>query len=388
MRLIAFLTVEEFYIGVHPEATSYTVIHHEKVVLDAGPSAREQGVRVGALLAEAKAILVGKGHFVEWREETYSAAQMAWIEVATEFTDAVEPAGQHAAYLDLSGHPRPREVIQRLIETLKNHLNLTARVGLATSRWVAREAAFRGDPAEIAMLMPRRYVAPFPTVVLPLPEELVARLILLGYSQVGTVANLPLDVLIAQFGDVAYDLKQLVMGNGARHVDVVYPANSLASRFVFDGAPEVIEELHNGLRVACDELGEKLKEQDSSVNRVELFLEREDASVEVRRRTFSKPARSTKNLLNALELMMAKLPEYPVEAVRVRLPDVERAARIQLDLDGQKSKSDQAKSIEHAIANARSAFGDTAVLRGSEIKEARWKKVRRAYSVANRWSWG
>jgi len=388
VRLIGFLDLAGFYIGTLPEATPYTVVHHEKVVLDAGVSAYQQGVRVGMLLAEAKAILMGKGHFVAWEEETFRAAQHAWIEVAIEFTDAVEPAGQHAAYLDLSGHPRPREVLLRLTETLKERLNLTARTGLATSRWVAREAAFRGDPAEIAMLMPRRYVAPFPTAILPLPEELVTRLILLGYSQVGAVAELPLETLKAQFGEVAYDLKQLVMGGGAGHVEAVFPANSLATRFVFDGAPEVVEELHNGLRVACNELGGQLREHDGSASRVELFLEREDASLEIRKRTFSKPVYSSKNLFRSLELMMARLPEHPVEALRVRLPEVERAARVQLDLEGQKSKSDQAKSIEHAIANACSTFGDTAVLRGSEIKEARWKKVRRAYSVANRWSWG
>jgi len=388
VRVLAFLQIDGFYLGALVDAKPMTVVHQEKRVLDRDSEAGKRGVHVGMPLAEAKAILSREGRFVAWEEEAFRTAQRAWIDVATEFTDALEPAGQHAAYVDLSGHPRPTEVAERLADALKNRLGHSVRIGVAGSRWVAREVALRGDPAGTAMLRPMRFVAPLPTTALPVPTGAVQRLTQLGYATVGEVAQLPLETLRAQFDELAYELKRMALGGGSAHVEPVFPMDCLAERFHFDGAPETIEILEAGLQEIAGKLGDVLRSEDASAKIVELFLEHEDGAIEIRRRVFSKPIAESKILVAALRLMLANLPERPLDAVRVRLCDIERSRRVQLGLDGERSRRDQIRSVEAAVANARTAYGDAAVLRASELKEHRWKQVRRAYSAVNGWAWG
>lgn len=396
MRVLGYYHLDGFYIRALEGPPELTVVYRDKDVLDADLAAQRRGVHSGMPLAEAKAILAGEGKFVAWEEENFRAAQRAWIDVATEYSDAVEPDGQHAAYVDLSGHPNPRQIAYALRNRLTAmnanekagpHQNLKVRIGVAGSRWVAREAALRGDPAEIATLLPRRYVAPLPTFSLPSPAEVVQRLVLLGYRTVGDVAELPFETLQAQFGELAFDLKRTALGGGDAHVEAVFPAGSLAERFCFDGSPDTIQELEAGLRKVAARLGNALRRDEASAKQVELFLEGADGNPEVRRRTFAKPVTGTAVLLGALRLMLADFPREQIASLRVRLPDVERSRRVQLGLDGERSRRDRVQSVEAAIANARVAFGDTAVRLAGELPEARWRKVRRAYSAANGWIW-
>lgn len=388
MHVIGFVHIDGFYLRSLTEVPPIALLHKDKSVLDVTAGAAARGVRVNMPLAEAKAILARDGHFIAWEEDQFRAAQRAWIDLATEVSDAVQPDGQHAAYLDLSGHPRPAEVVSQLSATLRHRLGLEARIGLARCCWVARAAALRGDTTGSAMLTPKRFVAPLPTRSLPLAEDVLQRLSLLGYPTIGDVARLPLDALREQFGELAFDLKRMTLGGGSAFVEAVFPANCLAERFYFEVPAETVETLEYGAQQVAAKLGSTLRADDASGRQVELFLEREDGPPEIRRRTFAKPIAGAALLMSALRLMLNEVPAQPVTAIRVRLPDIERSKRVQFGLDGERSRRDQAASMEAAIDTARKAYGASAVQLASAINEPRYKKVRRAYSAANGWAWG
>jgi len=388
VRVIAFFVIDGLYLGSLKEAPPLTVVHHEKQVLDADRAARERGVRVGMPLSEAKVILAKEGHSLAWEEELYREAQERWVEMATEITDALEPVGQHAAFLDLSGHPRPSEVAAKLAERLRTELRYTVRYGLAASRWVAQESAKRGDESAAALHIPKRFVASLSTASLPLPQAIVGRLTLLGYRTVGAVAGLSLETLRAQFGELALEIQRLGVGGGCADVRAVFPKNTLSDRFCFDGPPDTVEVLKAGLRTVAARLGTTLRADDASAKAVELFLEGDDGTTEVRKRTFSKPITGAAVLFATVRLMLTDLPDVPLAAIRIRLTEVHRATRVQLMLDGGPSNRDKAASIEAALTSARTVFGDRAVQRGSDLVEPRYRKLRRAYTEVNGWRWG
>ena len=387
MRVIAYVSIVGFYLKALGTVPPLTVLHREKVVLDADAEARSRGVTVGMPLAEAKVVLAKEGHFVEWDEEPFRKAQEAWIARAVEITDALEPDGQHAAFLDLSGHPRPLPVAQKLALELREAMGYSVRIGLAGSRWVAKESERRGDESGAALHIPEPFVASLSTKSLPLPREIKECLGLLGYLTVGQVATLSVATLQRQFGEVALDIQRLAKGGGPADVKPVFPVAALADRFVFDGPPETLQELEAGLYKIAVRLGNRLRHDDASAKTVELFLEGEDASTDVRLRTFSKPLGGTALLFASLKLMLTTLPKERLAAVRVRLTGVKRSRRVQLALDGERSRLDQERSMTAAVENARTAFGDQAVMRGSEKVEPRFRQVRRAYSEAYGWTW-
>jgi nucleotidyltransferase/DNA polymerase involved in DNA repair len=387
VRCLAYVHLRGFYVAVlAPKEGEILVLHRDKAVLDASAAARGRGVRVGMGLAEAKAILAGGGRLREWEEELFHEAMARWLEVVADYSDAVEPVDQHAAFVDLSLHPRPRELAERMRAALVEH-GVSPQVGIAHSRWIAQHAALAGDPLGLAAADPRGFVAGLPTAALPVPRDHARRLVALGYPAVGDVAGIDLETLRRQFGEEAHEIHRAAGGGGDSLVQAAFPPDALSARFAYGGPPETTEALEAGFRALAREIAAALSERDAVGERAELFLEHADGSVTRVRRTFSKPVATAMHALSAMRLMLPHPPEKPVEAARLRLPEIRRARRVQLGLQGERSRADSRASTEAAVDHVRAVFGDGAIRLGSEVAEPRWKKVRRAWSAANGWVW-
>jgi protein ImuB len=336
-------------------------------------------------LSEAKAILSAEGVFVQWEEDQTKEAQKKWLDIVAEFSDLVEPDQPHSAYLDLSDHARALEVATSLAQTLESRLGYIVRIGLAGARWVAERVARVGIGN--ALVTPRRIVAPLPTEALPIPLEDARRLRLLGYATVGQVAGIGLETLRSQFGEGAFEIARAALGGGKSSIDGAYPPNALAERFSFDSSPDSVEVLANGFEAIASKLARALSKIDGTAEVVELFLEQEDGSISSRSRKFTKPIRSRNDITNAVRLLLPNPPEVPLTAVRVRLPNVQNSKRVQLGLNGERSRSDMEHGTAVAVGHVKSVFGEGAIQLASQIKEPRWKLVRRAYSAVNGWTW-
>jgi len=353
------------------------VVFDEDLVLDADQNALARGIRVGSALAEAKSILRGDGALFQWEPEPYAKAAEIWLTIASEFSDVIEPVQQHTAYVDLSLHPNPVKVCQ----AMRKRLGRDVAIGLAPNRWLAREAsAGRGQVVE----QPVAFAAQLDTVRLPAEPEDIARLIQLGYRRIGNVAELLLETLQHQFGERAFAIYRAAHGGGNAEVAAKFPENSVAARFNFDGEADDLEVFDRGLHKAAQLLGDQLAEMDGAGKQIELFLEREDGTVEARQRTFAQPI---DDIYKSLKLLIAVTPEQPPIGLRVRMPGIKKAKRIQLDLNGIKSKAEREQSLKGAMDRVCALFGSQAVIRADELQEPRWKAVRRMWENANGWTW-
>lgn len=362
------------------------VVHREKKALDVNSEARARGVEVGMPLSEARSILAADGKFIQWEEEPYRESQRLWLEVVAEYADVVEPLKQHEALADLSGHPRPRDAAERLREALVS-LGSNPSLGLAPCRWVARLAARRGDPLGLAHADPASYVRNAPVSLLPIPPDVAQRLTLYGYRTAGETAALGLDSLRRQFGDWGHTIAQAAVGRGDANVKAAFPECAIASRHVYDGSPDTRQELDAGLDSIAREIGAALRDRDFAGRKVELFLEGEDASVKKISRTFASSITREHDVSVALRLMLPHAPEARIESVRARLPELRSTRRVQLDIQGGRSKADDAESVRAALEHVRGTFGDGSVRLVADIKASRREMVRRAYRELNGWPW-
>jgi DNA polymerase-4 len=387
MHYIAHLAISAFYCDVLERGRAdYTeaplVVYRDKRVLDANTIALAKGVAIGMTLPEAKAVLNGEGNLVEWKEEEFRTKQTQWLETCAQFTDTIEPLDQHEALLDLSGHPDPHSILNRLQTELQNK----AKVGLAGTRWVAKLACYLGDPLGIAITTPKRFLKHVPTMLMDtVPEEHRRRLFFLGYRSVGDIRTLDITTLRAQFGNEAFEIARAAHGGGDPTVLPLFPPDSLAARFTFDGPPDNWEMLHNGFAELAQEVGKKLQEKDLVGRELNLFLEHDEGRVTPIKRVFTKPIDSPAALYSSLKLTLYKTPEEEVIGMRVRLPGLEKRSRVQLQLDGARSRSDRDTSAVAALQKVKAVFGDTAVQMGNELNEQRRALVLRAWSKINGW---
>lgn len=371
------------------------VVHRDKAVLDANEGALRLGIHVGMALTEAKT-LAREAQFVAWKEEDYRSAQEAWLGLCALHTCVIEPAEQHEAFLDLSGHGDPFEVSQRIAAELRERFGCAPRLGLARTKWLARVASDAcGDVVsylawEMAMREclehPERFLAPMPLeALLPVEQEDRRRLSFLGYRTVGEVAELSLDLLKSQFGQRALTIYQASRGAVVQAVRPEYPKDSLRAAIRFEGGAESWEQVEAGLKSLARRIGGALKARDAQGTALGLEIEHEDGRVETKRRKFLKPIANARGVFVALKLLLGEARTGAITTLKARLDGLEKTSRAQTELSGVYALQARKETAENALKSVRTVFGDGSVQIAAELPQPRRVRLLRAWCEATGW---
>lgn len=378
MNYIVYLRLRYFYVSGLREPNP-TVLLRDKFVLDADRRAEERGVRLGMKESDARAILE-RGSFVVWRGDRYEAASRRWLDVCCAFANAIEPEDQHSAYLDLTGHPQPWELIPKLQERLAEETGLPMEIGVARSKWIAKLAAAHGNPWE-AHVSPADFLAPLPVFALsPIAPEHRARLRFLGYRTVEEASRLSAEALQSQFGKEGARIHRAARGALFEPVRAVYPPESLSEFFAFEGPADTRESLDRGIEVLAKRIGARLRTTDRIGYEMALFLEAEGKTL-FRERTFAKPIGCERAAGSACRLLLADL-DTPILSIRALMKRLERPARCQPRLFGLRQGDAR---IDRTLRTLRTLFGDHSVRRASEIPQPRRRRVLREWMDATGW---
>lgn len=361
------------------------VLHRNKRVQDVNQLASDHMVYRGMPLAEAKAILQNAS-IIPWEPEPYREAQSEWLDVCTEFSDVIEPDEQHTAWIDLSMHPDPVLLAERLAETIGRKLELRVVSGLGNSKWIARLSADR--ESKLANLAdPQMFLAPMKTRLLsPVDPHHRQRLEFLGYSTIGEVAKVPLNVLRSQFGEAATHIRMCACGGYFEPVEALYPPNSISERITLEGVVDDLQTLDRLIQRLASNISRRLTKEDKQSKNLVLTIEHEDFRNTVLRRRFTKPIQNYASALSSLRLLLTPPPEEPIVGMRLRLENVIQSQRIQQELSGKTTRSDRELGATAAFQHIRTVFGDAAIQSGSEIVEPRRKLVLRAWKDATGWT--
>ena len=174
-------------------------------VAEAGEAAAARGVRPGQRLSEALACCPALA-VLEARPARVRRAVSQLAEAAAAVSPLVEEAAPGEVYADLRGleglYPQQDALARALLEAAPRELG--ARLGVADSRFTARVAAFAAQPGawlRIGGDEARAFLAPRPTVLLPLEQAAREWLALLGIATLGDLAALPRHAVEAQLGE-------------------------------------------------------------------------------------------------------------------------------------------------------------------------------------------
>lgn len=388
---ILFVDIPRFLVSAHRRAEPSLndkplLVHRDRKVLDRCELAKHAGVRLGMSLTEARSMLGPELVCCEFEADLYAPIQREWLELATEYADALEPTAEPgAAYLDLSPHPFPALVAKRFLAALAE-LGHRVRACLSPTKWVSR-ALVPAEGLREVQLPGMELVREPVGRLLPVLPDTRQRLEFLGYRRIGEVQRLSMETLRAQFPEEALIIQQAANGAWNEPVLPLYPLHSRADRFVFSPAIDDAERLERAFRRLAKRFAQHLSDRDEQGNLLELWVHYEGESAPfVASRTFSRPLSRAREIMSGLLLLYPPGEagqSAPISEIRVRMRELKPTSRRQTILPGLPLRDDQAGEV--ALTRIRQKFGQGAVLRATEVSLPRRKAVLKAWGDAVGW---
>jgi DNA polymerase IV len=308
-RRILHVDMDAFYAAVEqrdrPELRGKPVIvgadpqggRGRGVVATASYEARVFGVRSALPISQAYR-LCPQGVYVPPDMEKYAQVSRQVMEILRRFTDLVEPLSIDEAFLDVTASRRALgdgvTIARNLKDTIQRETQLTASVGLAASKLVAKVASDLRKPDGLVVVEPggeESFLAPLPIRRLwgvgPRTEESLARL---GVRTIGDLARLAEGTLDRKLGTHGQDLLRLARGLDERPVVAEGDdAKSMGQEHTFSVDTRSPDVLRRTLLALCDQVARRLRHHGVRARTVTLKYRDETFRTLTRARTRPQP---------------------------------------------------------------------------------------------------
>jgi DNA polymerase-4 len=301
----------------------------------------------------------------------YARVSEEVMAILREVTDLVEPVSIDEAFLDVTRSARAfgtgDQVARRIKDAVRARTRLTASVGVATSKLVAKVASDMRKPDGLVVVPPGEeaaFLAPLPIRRLwgvgPKMEEQLARL---GVVTVGDLATLPPGRLERRLGTHGEDLQRLARGEDDRPVAAVpADARSLGQEHTYDRDTDDPERLRATLLQLADAVAARLRAHGLRARTLTLKYRDEDFRTTTHARTLREPTDSGNVLFEQARALFADVHQ----GRRVRLLGVYAShfgeASPQRTLFGQEPAPVPLDRLRDAVAQR---FGGDAITRAS-----------------------
>jgi DNA polymerase-4 len=340
------------------------------VVLSASYEARRFGVKSAMPMAVAQR-LCPQAIIIEPRHKLYYEVSGQLMAIFESITELVEPLSVDEAFLDVGGAIRrlgaPLDIGQLIRRRVASELGITASVGIAASKFVAKIASTRCKPDGLLLIRPEQtvpYLHSLPVNALwgvgGKTAEVLARM---GIRTVADVAATPASSLRKVLGATGEHVHRLSWGIDSRTVTPVRVEKSIGAEetFAADTADDAL--LHRELLRLSHRTAERLRASGLVARTVALKLRYADFSTVTRSRTVHTPLDSAQLIYAVAIQLLESLGSRPltVRLVGVRAEQLEPAAQtsLQLSLD---RRDDNWRAAEQALDKVAEKFGSKSVL--------------------------
>jgi len=342
-RTILHVDLDAFYTSVHqrdepalrgrPVAVAGRA--RRAVVLGASYEARSYGVRSEMPLNEAQErcpqlVVVAPAH------ASYREASRQVHVILRRFTspEKIEAVGLDEAYLDVTARTRhgtstPEDVARRIKYGIHTEVGLTASVGVATSKLVAKVASGSRKPDGLVLVQPDTeadFLAPLPIDAIPgLGPKTEDRLRLAGMRTVGDLAKHETQRLMQIMGTGGALLQRLAQGRDRSPVDGSRPARTISAETTFErdvGDRALLEE---ALHHLVERVAERLLADGVRARTVSVKLKLADLRLVSRQVSRTSPTDDQEVIFRAARAALERshLESRPVRLIGVGLSGLE-----------------------------------------------------------------
>ncbi len=381
-RQIIHVDMDAFYASVeqldHPELRGKAVIvggpaEGRGVVSAASYEARRFGVHSAMPTAQAIRLCpaavvlpVRMGRYVELSRQIRA--------IFEQFTPLVEPISLDEAFLDVTGSIRlfgpARQIGQEIKQRIKTQTQLTASVGIAPNKFLAKLASDLEKPDGFVVIAEDNQEA----VLDPLPVRRIwgvgkvteRALRSHGIDTIGQLRRTNIDTLRTIVGNGASELLQLAQGRDERAVEPIRQAKNLSSERTFATDLDDAAILLGVLLEQVEEVAQRLRRHDLQAKTITLKLRYGDFRTVTRSETLAEPTNLTQPLWKTANRVFSRWHRRAGGALRLLGFGVSGLAP---EGTGQSTlfpdpEAEKLKRLDRAVDAIRDRYGRRAVHRG------------------------
>ncbi|MFH0911245.1 MAG: DNA polymerase IV [Planctomycetota bacterium] len=353
------------------------------VVAAASYEARRYGVHSAMSMARAVRLCPG-GVFLPPRGARYAEVSRRVREIFERFTPLVEPVSVDEAFLDVTGSQRlfgfPLAIARRVKDLIREETGLTASVGVAGTRFVAKLASDLEKPDGLVVIPDAEVLdrlAPLDASRLPgVGGKTVAALARLGIRTIGDLRAWPEEDLADRFGAFGEHLHALSLGRDSSEVAVEGEAKSVSNEHTFAEDVRGIDGLLPMLHRLADKVAGRMRAEGVVGRVVTLKLRYGNFDTVTRRRTLPEPSALASVLAEeALALLRGRTEAAarPVRLLGVGMSGLSpEDAAAQRSLFTQKASA-RTEALERAADSIRKKMGRDAIVRAVYLSPKRKK---------------
>lgn len=325
--MILHVDMDAFYAAIeqrdHPELRGRPVIvggsSGRGVVMAASYEARRFGIH-SAMPGRRAAELCPEAVFVRGSIDKYAEVGRAVREIFHRYTPIVQPLSLDEAFLDVSGsirlHGSAETIGKAIKQAISTELNLTASVGIAPLKFVAKIASDLNKPDGFVQVSSDGvidFLDPLPVSRLwgvgKVGQEKLKRL---NIHRIGDIRVFDLEILKQKFGKWGEHLWRLANGLDPRPVVPDHRAKQISHERTFSADIDDEEMLRAVVSFLSQQVARRLRRHHRETRNVSIKYRREDF------RTFSR-ARKLPRATDATDVITSVAVEL-LEELRTRQP--------------------------------------------------------------------
>ncbi len=309
------------------------------------------------------------------RRQRYNEVSRQVFAILEAFTPLVEPLSIDEAFLDVTGTDRslgtPHRIAVAIKQRIRDELGLTASVGVAPNKFLAKLASDLEKPDGLIVIEPdsiQEAITKLPITKMwgvgPATEQ---KLLSLGIRTFGDLRPWPRNVLESHFGSLGRKLHRLCRGEDDRPVVTDQAVKSISQEQTFDEDRADPDEVRGVLRSQAEKVALRLRKSDVRGKTITVKIRFGDFQTITRSATLDAPTDRTDLICaqaRGLFDAWAATDFQPVRLIGVGISQFTDEAE-QFNLFTQQT-DDRSRRLDAATDAICNKFGSGAVQRGAQ----------------------
>jgi DNA polymerase-4 len=274
--------------------------------------------------------LCPRGIFLPPDFSKYKQASNEIFDILENYTPDIEPISIDEAFLDITGtfhlHGTPAALAAHMKEEIRRRVKLTASVGIAPVKMVAKIASDVGKPDGLLEINPegvQNFLGPLPVERLwGVGKKSKSALNNLGIYKIGDFLKMPRIRAYELFGEHGLHLFDLASGIDPREVVIHDEARSVSHEHTFDIDEPDPEKVIKVLFILSQKLSRRLRKEDLKGKTVSIKVRLENFQTFTRAKTLERHT----NFVDTIDRQSRQLfTEFFKRGMRIRLIGVRMA---------------------------------------------------------------
>ncbi len=380
MAVILHVDMDAFYAAVelldHPEYCGLPLIvggeksSRRGVVATCSYEARKFGVHSAMSIPRAVQ-LCPQGIFIPTRMERYQEVSRQIHGLFDEFSPVVEPLSVDEAFLDMTGcehfYESLEDMGQRIKERIRSVTGVTASVGIAPNKFLAKLASDHNKPDGLLVLRPED-TDPF---LLSLPVKKLwgvgqvaqRQLAQRGIYTIRDLRQRSQEWLEKEFGNFGIHIFQLARGIDERKVEPAGQAKSIGQELTFDDDYADEDTIKGILSQLADKVGWRLRKHSLYTRTIVLKVRTPEFSTYTRSFTLKESVQDNDTLFNTAWRLYQEFKGQPLRLIGITAANLGREGQ-QLSLFDDNATGRKLSEVMDAL-NDR--YESTALTKGRSL---------------------